>query len=71
MAPAKKNQQNVPPTKGGRIHMQMSLDTKPGEPKLEWELSANSMVEMITQGRNLCKGHGKKWPQDVVIWEKK
>ena len=51
------------------VTKKMCLRTAPGEPKLEWDLKAGSMVEMVTKGRTLCKENGKRWPQDVTVWD--
>lgn len=54
----------------GGVTLRMVLATGPGESKLEWNLKAKSMVEMVTQGKKICKDAGKKWPQDVIVWGK-
>jgi hypothetical protein len=57
----------------GNINMRMELkqteeEIKNKVPVQGWDLSANTMVEMVTQGRKICKSAGKRWPQDVAVW---
>lgn len=66
-----------PETKGrgiGPVTMRMELkqsaeEIKQNTPVQGWDLRANSMVEMVTKGRKICKEAGKRWPQDVAVWD--
>ena len=53
----------------GPVSIHMTLKTKVGENKLEWNFQAQSMVAAVTEGKRLCLNAKKKWPQDVIVWE--
>jgi hypothetical protein len=53
----------------GPVSMRMVLKTGIGESKLEWNFQAQSMVAAVTEGKRLCLTNGKKWMQDVIVWD--
>lgn len=53
-----------------KVNMRMELRQDPGGPKLGWDLSANSMVEMIGKARAICEEHNRKFTaKDVLVWD--
>lgn len=54
----------------GKVNMRMELRQDPGGPELGWDLSANTMVELIGKARAICEQHDRKFSaRDVLVWD--
>ena len=65
-APKPEEKKNTSPRKGpGQIAVRMAMS----DGKNEWNFLADSPVDAIVQGKQICKDNGFRFPQDIIVWD--